>query len=133
MSAARAAALAAGLACAACAPAPPPMPLLQETERVEVKADGGGTTLATITEPAKVDALVAFVNSRREGWGTPWAGVPVPRVDAYFYGAKFQGSFGAGPGFFETQRAGGFWSRDAADDEVAEFARLAGVPVERIR
>lgn len=121
------------LACAACAPAPPPMPLLQGTERVEVKADGGGTTLATITEPAKVDALVAFVNARREGWGTPWAGVPVPRVRADFYGAKFQGHFGAGPGFFETQRAGGFWSRDADDDEIAVFARLAGVPVERIR
>lgn len=109
------------------------MPALAGISQVELKGEGGKLVIATITEPAKIEALVAFVNARRDGWGTPWHGVPVPRVRADFRGAEFQGNFGAGPGFFTTHRAGGFWSRDASEEDLAEFARLAGVPLASIR
>ncbi len=134
MKSARAAALVVGLACAACfSPPPRSTPALGGVERVVVVDHLTRETVATITEPARVEALVAFVNARRDGWTTPWYGVPVPRVSAEFHSAKaFEGSFGAGAGFFETNRTGGFHTRDADESELSEFARIVGIDVERL-
>ena len=111
----------------------PPFPDFGPAARVVVTS--GGDTLAILTHPAdsaRIAALVAFANARNDHWERPWYGVPVPRVTAYFFGGEFQGSFGAGRSFFETQRADTFASRAATPAEVAEFARIVGVPVERV-
>ena len=86
-------------------------------KRVVITGLGGGDTLRTLSAPESIAALVTFVNARNSDWERPWSGVPVPRVTAFFYGADFQGSFGGGPGFFETQRAGTFASRAASSAE----------------
>jgi hypothetical protein len=62
------------------------------------------------------------VDSRRTNWGTPWLGVPVPTVEVKFFdGDKGKGSFGAGSDFFETQREGGFFSKNASPSEIRGF------------
>jgi hypothetical protein len=112
-----------------------PVPHLHDfngVRRVVITGLGGGDTPRALSAPDSLAALVAFVNARNSDWERPWSGVPVPQVTAFFYGADFQGSFGGGPGFFETQRAGTFASRAASEAELAEFARLVGVPTERV-
>jgi len=111
----------------------PPFHDFTGVSRVHVMGLGGRDTLRTLLAPDSIAALLRFVNARNSDWGQPWSGVPVPKVTAYFFGADFQGSFGAGPDFFETQRAGTFASRVATSSELAEFARLVGVPRERVR
>jgi hypothetical protein len=49
----------------------------------------------------------------------------VPGVVIEFYnGTESKGSFGVGENFLETQRDGGFYSQDAAPDEVRSFLGL---------
>jgi hypothetical protein len=80
-----------------------------------------------ISDPESIQRIVAFVDANKEGWRVPWYGVPVPAVTVEFYDGKtFRGSFGVGKDFFETQRDGGFWSKDAKSDEVGRFLDLVG-------
>jgi hypothetical protein len=88
----------------------------------------GSKQLVKITEQQVVLQIVAFVDSRRTGWQTPWYGIPVPTVTAQFFnGAQFKGSFGSGANFFETQREGVFCSQSASPSEVRRFLDLLGV------
>ena len=109
----------------------PPLPDFAGATRVVVTGSRGDDTLAVLNEPAAVARLIRFVDARNVGWEVPWAGVPVPQVRADFYDhSDFRGSFGAGPGFFETHRAGVFASREASREELLEFARLISVASE---
>jgi hypothetical protein len=113
----------------------PPFPDFGPATRVVVVGGNGGDTLHVFTHPAdsaRIAALVTFANARNNGWRVPWGGVPIPRVSAYFFGTRFQGHFGAGARFFETQRAGDFASRAANAAEIAEFARLLGVSLDAL-
>jgi hypothetical protein len=95
---------------------------------VTVSGPGGSKELVKITDPQAVTQIVAFVDSRRKGWETPWYGIPVPTVTAEFFdGAQFKGSFGSGTNFFETQREGVFCSQSASPSEVRRFLDLLGV------
>ncbi|HSU16103.1 hypothetical protein [Longimicrobium sp.] len=83
----------------------------------------------TIRDPARLRALVRFVDERRAGWEQPWYGVPVPYTIVEFRaGSEMEGSFGIGTNFFETLRNGDFYSRAASRQELAEFSRLIGEP-----
>ncbi|MFL5617970.1 MAG: hypothetical protein ACJ79A_06175 [Gemmatimonadaceae bacterium] len=85
-------------------------------------------TLANITDSAQVRALARFVNARLEGWEVDWAGVAVGDAHAEFrHDAAVIGTFGIGHNFFERYPAGDqlFATRDATQDELEEFARLA--------
>ncbi len=80
-----------------------------------------------ISGQRSIDQIVAFVDSNREGWYTPWYGIPVPVITAEFYdGQSFKGSFGVGKNFLETQREDGFWSKDTTPEEVRRFLDLVG-------
>ena len=128
------ASLASTAACQSSVPVPP-FPDFGPAARVVVTGRGGGDTLAVLSAPAdsaRIAALVRFANVRNSGWARPWYGVPVPRVTVLFFGTEFQGSFGAGPNFFETQRSGDFASRAATPTEISEFTRLLGIPIETV-
>lgn len=115
-------------ASAGCSGTAPKLPDFADVTRVVVTGTGG-KEVATILNADDIGAIVRFANARNDRWVTPWAGVPVPSFGATLYaGERCAGSFGAGPGFFATNRAGGFHSRDAGAEEVAEFARLLGMP-----
>jgi hypothetical protein len=102
-------------------------PLLQGITRAEVRTSHD-KLIKEISDPEQIRELVAFVNDRRTGWGTPLAGVPVPRHVINFYeGSEFKGHFGWGEDFFGTHRDGGFFSREATPEEVAEFQRIVGL------
>jgi hypothetical protein len=91
-----------------------------------VGRDGG--KVVKITDQQVVSQIVAFVDSRRTGWETPWYGIPVPTVRTEFFsGAQFKGSFGSGANFFETHREGAFYSQSASPSEVQRFLDLLGV------
>ena len=100
--------------------------MLGHVSRVNVKL--GSMPVVKITDPQQVSQIVAFVDSHRTGWTKPWQGIPVPAVTAEcFDGTMFKGSFGAGNGFFETQREGGFFSQNASPSELHRFLDLTGV------
>jgi hypothetical protein len=102
--------------------------------RIEIKA--GDFLKYTIDDPAIVNRIVAFVNEQQGGRGglSDWAGVPVPRLFAYFYsGSEFKGYFAVGPGFFECQREGDFWSKRCEVAEEFEFLELVGSPFYDLR
>lgn len=133
MNPARAAAALLVAAAAGCSGAAPKLPDFADVTRIVVTGRGGAE-VETVKDARRIEAIVLFANARNHGWGTPWSGVPVPAFGATFYAdGRCQGSFGAGPGFFESQRQGGFYSRDAEAEEVDEFARLLGVPELRRR
>jgi hypothetical protein len=95
---------------------------------VTVVGHDGSKELVKITDEQVVSQIVAFVDSRRTGWETPWYGIPVPTVTAEFFnGAQFKGSFGSGANFFETQREGVFCSQSASPSEVQRFLGRLGV------
>jgi hypothetical protein len=125
--------------CAKSPPAPPALPNPQpETHaitypplgnvtQVEVKTQFG-ELLHRIEGAEQIGKIVAFVDKQRSGWGTPWAGVPVPAVSVDFHdGASFKGSFGVGPNFFECQREGDFASKEASAEQRDAFLGLIGV------
>jgi hypothetical protein len=81
-----------------------------------------------ITDAKSISQLVAFVDAHRTGWTKPWYGIPVLVVTAEFYdGSTFEGYFGVGRNFFETQGDGGFFSKDAQPADVRRFLDLTGV------
>ena len=100
-------------------------PALGQVTAITVRGSDASNLSAKITDSARISQIVAFADSHRIGWYTPWYGVPVPRVSIEFYeGTEFKGSFGVGKTFLETQRDGGFYSQDATSDEVSTFLAL---------
>lgn len=100
-------------------------PALGQVTAITVKDRDTSNLSSKITAPARMSQIIAFVDSRREGWYAPWYGIPVPNVSVEFSnGTEFKGSFGVGKNFLETQRDGGFYSQDATPDEVSSFLAL---------
>lgn len=80
-----------------------------------------------IRDPERISALIAFTNDLLEGWGTPWYGAPVPKVEAHFYdGDKPAGTLCAGKNFFARGPAT-LLSRKASRSEIMRFLELVEV------
>src|SRR5690348_7480251 len=81
-----------------------------------------------VDDQNKIAAIVKFVSEHRSGWTRPMAAVPVAPYYAYFCnGDKELGHFAAGAGFFETDLAGDFLTREAAKSETDAFLALIGL------
>lgn len=92
------------------------------TANLWVSARDGSKYGFKISDPKDLSRIVTFVNSQRANWGTPWFGIPVPFVEVQLFdGQQTKGSFGVGKDFFETQREGGFFSKNASPSEVRGF------------
>ena len=92
------------------------------TAELWVSASHGSKYIWKISDPKDLSQIAAFVDSRRTGWGTPWYGVPVPIVEVKFFdGQHLKVTFGAGRDFFETQREGAFFSKNASLSEIRGF------------
>lgn len=95
---------------------------------LSISARDGSKYLFKISDPKEISSIIAFVDARRANWGTPWYGIPVPKVEVQFFdGQRLKGSFGVGENFFETQRDGGFFSKTASSNEVRGFLTLLNV------
>lgn len=80
-----------------------------------------------ISDPNDLSRIVAFVDSHRSDWSTPWFGVPVPIVEVQLFdGQQAQGSFGVGKDFLETQRDA-FFSQSASPGEIRGFFDAANL------
>jgi len=98
-------------------------PPLHDITRLEARTNMD--SLGSIVDARRVAAVVAFVNARRGNWKQPWAGVPVGTLGVTFFaGHEVRGSFRAGSDFFECQRDGDFFSRDATASEISEWRAL---------
>ena len=90
-----------------------------------VQVNCNSRQVASVTDPASVNSITIFANQRLSHWSTPWAGIPVPNTTVGFYSGKtFVGHFGSGVNFFETQREGGFFSREASPSELNQFKAI---------
>jgi len=95
---------------------------------VSIHKKDGFSDISKISDAKQIAAIVAFIDQRNGNWGTPWYGIPAPRVDAGFHdGDKVKGHFGVGRNFFECQRDGAFFSKDASAPEIEEFLKLIDV------
>lgn len=87
-----------------------------------ISASDGSKYGWKISDPKDLSRVVAFIDSQRADWNTPWFGTPVPIVEVQLFdGQRARGSFGVGKEFFETQREGGFFSKRASRIEIRDF------------
>jgi hypothetical protein len=83
------------------------------------------TDPSAIESPRDVAVIVQFANEELTGWGTPWAGIPVPDTTAdVFSGSTFVGHLGVGRGVLETQRAGTFASKLISAKRESQLRQL---------
>lgn len=104
-------------------------PPLGTVTRIEVVGPTG-QQYQTIDNQSQIKSVVEFVDNHRTGWGglNGMFGTPVPDVIVNFYDQQdFKGHFGAGSGFFETQRGAGFKSRQAWGDDRQRFLEILGM------
>jgi hypothetical protein len=84
-----------------------------------------GSHMKEITNESEIRSIVSFLDSHRDGWATPWYGVPVGAVILEFWNTdEAKGSFGVGVNFFETQRQGEIKSIKASHENVRDFLEL---------
>jgi hypothetical protein len=55
-------------------------PAVGQVTTITVKWRDTSNLSPKITDSARISQIVAFVDSRREGWYVPWYGIPVPGV-----------------------------------------------------
>lgn len=92
------------------------------TANLWISASDGSKYGWKISDPKDLSRIVAFVDSQRANWSTPWFGIPVPIVEVQLFdGQHLEGTFGAGKGFFEAQREGGFFSKNVSAREIRSF------------
>lgn len=104
------------------------------TANLWISASDGSKYGWKISDPKDLSRIVTFVDSQRANWGTPWFGIPVPKVEVQLFdGQKAKGSFGVGKDFFETQREGGFFSKKASPGEIRCFFDAANVDDAKLR
>ena len=83
--------------------------------------------IAIITDKSQVQAVIEFINSKREGWSVPWYGPPVGQIYLQLYEEeKFVGNFYVGPYFFGRDY-GNFWSQSASKSEIEALGRILGI------
>ena len=88
--------------------------------------------LGAIHDQAKIDKVIAFINSKRDGWDVPLSGPPVGQVYINFYKTqKYIGNFYIGPYFFGRDH-GNFWSKPASKEEIKQFGDLLGIELSSI-
>lgn len=124
------------LGASACVSRQVPTPVISGVEIVVVRVKSDTNAFPRILDSAQVAAIVAFANERREKYGNPWFGTPIPTVEAVFYQSDSAraplGYFGTGPSFFHRigfgLGSGSFATRSAKSEEVREFLRLLNVP-----
>jgi hypothetical protein len=95
---------------------------LSSTNRIEVTVSG--TTVATITDPDRIRACVAFVERYRTGWVNVWSGVASSRAVVFYAGGKVLNSFGVGPAGINE----GSYMRRLSRAELDELVGLLGIP-----
>jgi hypothetical protein len=93
-----------------------------------ISASDGSKYGWKISDPNDLSRIVTFVDSQRANWSTPWYGIPVPAVEvSLFDGQQAKGSIGVGKNFLETQRDGGFFSKNASAKEIRSFFDAIGL------
>lgn len=95
---------------------------LSSADRIEVTASG--TTVATMTDPDRIRACVAFVERYRTGWVNVWSGAASSTAVVFYSGGKLLGSFGMGPSGIND----GSYVRRLSKGEIDELVGLLGVP-----
>lgn len=100
---------------------------LEPTDRLVVTTNLN-ETIKVVTDPAVIEAALAFVKSHPTGWTVPFEGVPIARLRLNFYaGDKPLGNLGVAPNFLTVHQAGSFWSKTTAETERAKILKIIGL------
>jgi hypothetical protein len=95
------------------------------TDVTLVRVSKNGSRLSEISDRYQLQALVDFVNGRRDGFSARRAGLPAATTSATFYhGIQPLLSFAAGANFFSLSCAGYAGVQEANRVQIAEFERL---------
>jgi hypothetical protein len=79
----------------------------------------------TVTDAARIRALLAALEPYTSGWDVPEAGVPVAALRLNFYqGERLLGHVGLGETFLVLHQRGGFWSQPVAPQVTEELRAL---------
>ncbi|MBX3476134.1 MAG: hypothetical protein KF910_00840 [Brevundimonas sp.] len=131
-----------GLAISGCVQTEPPKSLpsvVDGVDEIHVVANVGCTapTLGTgylcnsITDGARIERIVAFVNARPNRWIMPWAGAPIHPIRIEFRkDGRHQETFGISASSFERAT---FFSQHATRAEVDEALDLVGLERSNLR
>jgi hypothetical protein len=89
--------------------------------------------LKEITDKEHIAQIVKAIDQKRHGWYMPIQGTPMPKIKLWLYnGEEYNGSFGIGMDFFQTNRSGGFDAKPATDEEIQAFLDIVGVDKKRL-
>lgn len=81
-----------------------------------------------ITEPERVERVLAVVDRQQTGWRIPWTGSPEGALAfRLFSDENLVGGFEMGPGFLVTFVDGGFYSRSISPTDQQELIDALGV------
>ena len=108
------------------------LPPVQTPDLIRVERNYPRQVLVELKDPAKIDSVVGFINSRLDGWSVPWDGPPAGQVYLVMHrNGKAAANFYVGPWFFGRDYSG-FLSQRTSEKEVAELEALLGVPLVEI-
>jgi hypothetical protein len=102
-------------------------PELGALTEIVVKDNDSQKQIKTISDQHQIDTVVKFIDSQRSGWSTPRFSFPISKLNLFFYGDGFKGSFGISKSSFSMQREGRYDSKPATEKEVQEILNLIGI------
>ena len=108
------------------------LPQQKRADEIRVEKIYPKEQLFKIEDQEKIDEIIAFINSKREGWGVPWFGPPVGKIYIHFYKEKkVNGNFYVGSNFFGRDITN-FWSKPASRKEIQKLGELLNIDLLKI-
>jgi len=102
----------------------PPQEIVDE---IRIEQTYPNTELLILSSKEKVEGVIAFINTKKNGWSVPWYGAAVGQIYLNLYKSeKFVGNFYVGADFFGRDY-GNFWSQSASEEEIKKLGMLLGL------
>lgn len=117
------------VACSGCSEREISFEHLQTADRVQV-ATATNRPVATITDTAKVQAVLEFLDAHRSGWSERLGGSLPRLILRFFDGDHFLGSIGVGPDYLADQPERSLASTAVRPSEITSIMASLGVSLE---
>ena len=96
-------------------------------DSIRVEQNHPKKQLAFLEDKRQIEAIIEFINTKRDGWSVPWYGPPVGTVYLKLYiKEKYVGNFYIGPYFFGRDH-GNFWSQSSSKSEIKDLGALLDI------
>ena len=103
------------------------LPPQGDADEIRIEINQPKETLLIIKDEETVNRIVAFINTKLEGWSSSLTGPPVGQVYFLLYKEeKFVGNFYIGKYFFGRDYDS-FWSQPATTKEIEKLGNIVGI------